>query len=56
MDPRIPNKLLVSEGRGVGRGSNRVMDIKEGTCCDEYWVLYITNESLNTASKTNDVL
>jgi len=30
--------------------------IKEGTCCDEHWVLYATNESLNTTSKTNDVL
>ena len=32
------------------------MGIKEGTCCDEHWVLYTTNESLNTTSKTNDVL
>ena len=50
------NKLRVSEGRGVGVGGNRVMGIKEGTCCDEHWVLYATNESLNTTSKTNDVL
>ena len=41
--------------RGGGWG-NRVMGIKEGMCCDEHWVLYTTNESLNTTSKTNDVL
>ena len=34
---------------------NRVMGIKEDMCCDEHRVLYITNESLNTTSKTNDV-
>ena len=46
-------KLRVTEGRGWRGG---VMGIKEGTCCDEHWVLYATNESLNTTSKTNDVL
>ena len=35
---------------------NRVMGIKEGKYCNEDWVLYVTNESLNTTSKTNDVL
>ena len=50
------NKLRVTEGRGVGGWSNWVMGIKEGTCGDEHWVLYATNESLNTTSKTNDVL
>ena len=33
----------------------RVMGIKEGTCCDEHWVLYTINELLNTTTKTNDV-
>ena len=32
-----------------------VVGIKEGTYCMEHWVLYINNESWNTASKTNDV-
>lgn len=50
------NKLRVSEGREVGGWGNRVMGIKEGTCGDEHWVLHTTNESLNTSSKTNDVL
>ena len=29
-----------------------VMDIEEGTC-DEHWVLYITDESLNHIPETN---
>ena len=48
-----------SEGfRGweVKGGGSWVMGVKEGTCYDEYWVLYANNESLNTNSKTNDVL
>jgi len=32
------------------------MGIKEGMWGDEHWVLYTTNESLDTTSKTNDVL
>lgn len=34
----------------------RVLGMKEGTCGEEPWVLHATNESLNTASKTNRVL
>ena len=52
----LGNKLRVTEGSRVGVLGNWVMGIKEGTCGDEHWVLYATNESLNTASKTNDVL
>ena len=33
----------------------RFAEGKEGTCCDEHWVLCATNESLNTTPKTNDV-
>lgn len=43
-------------GEGVGGWSHRVMGIKEGTFCDKHWVLYSTNESLNSTSTTNDVL
>ena len=46
------NKLRVEEGRRVGEWGSRVMGIKEGMGCDEHWVLYATNESLNTTSKT----
>ena len=35
---------------------NMLYGIKEGTCGNEHWALYATNESLNTTSKTNDVL
>ena len=39
-----------------GRWGNWVMGIKKGMWCDEHWVLYATDESLNTTSNTNDVL
>lgn len=32
------------------------MGSEEGMCGDEHWVLYVTNESLNAPSETNDVL
>lgn len=40
----------------MGEGGNRVMGIEAGTCCGEHWGLYSTNESLNTAARTNYVL
>ena len=43
-------------GEGGGGGVSPVMGIQEGTDCMEHRVLYINNESWNTASKTNDVL
>ena len=41
---------------GYRREQVGVWGIKGGMCCDECLVLYTTNESLNTTSKTNDVL
>ena len=41
------NKL---EGCWVEGQSKWVMDIKEGTCWDEHWVLYVS-ESLNSTLK-----
>lgn len=32
-----------------------VMGIKKSMCGDEQWVLYTTDESSNTTSKTNDI-
>ena len=32
------------------------MGIKEDTCWDEYWVLYVSDESLNSIPKTNITL
>ena len=52
----LGNKLRVTEGRVGGGTGNQVIGIKEGTCCDEHWVLCVTDELLNTTSKTNDVL
>ena len=43
-------------GEGGGGMGQRVMGIKEGTYCMEYWVLYEKNESWNTKTKNNDVL
>ena len=54
MDPRKQTEGF--RGEGVGGWGNRVMGIKEGTCCAENMLLYTTNESLNTISKINDVL
>ena len=33
-----------------------MMGIKVGTCCDEHWVLYVSDESVNTAPETNMAL
>ena len=38
-----------------GRWARCAMGIKEGTC-DEHWVLYISDESLNSTPKTNITL
>ena len=33
-----------------------MMGIKEGTCYDEHWMLYVSDESLNSTLETNIVL
>ena len=38
-----------------GGGATWVMGIKEGTC-DEAWVLYVNDESLNSTPETNIAL
>ena len=45
------NRLRVP-GEEVGGG----MGIKEGTCWDEHWVLYVSDESLNSTPETNTTL
>ena len=47
----LGNKLRVTEGRGVWEWGNWVMGIKEGSRGDEHWLLYTTNESLNSHTK-----
>ena len=32
------------------------MGIKEGTCWEEHWVLYVSDESLNSAPEINTTL
>lgn len=51
----------LGESEGHGRGGsggwgNGVISVKSGTQCDERWVLYETDELLNTISETNDIL
>ena len=41
----LRNKLMASEGRGVGEWSRPVMGRKQGTYCMVHWVLYTSNES-----------
>ena len=55
-DSTIGNKQELLEGRWEGGCGNWMMDIKEGTWCDEHWVFYATDELLNSTSETNDVL
>ena len=53
-DLTIQNKLSWRRRR-VGDGLDRSMGIKEGTC-DEHWVLYVSDESLNSTPETNIIL
>ena len=47
------NNLRVAGGEVGGEMGNRVMGMKEGMWCNEHWVLYATDESLNYTSETN---
>ena len=54
----IENKLMVMGGEvdgGVG-WVKYVMGIKEGTCCNEHWMLYASDESLNSIPASNITL
>ena len=41
-----------TEGCWKGGGAKWVMSIKEGSCQDEHWVLYVSNESLGSTPET----
>ena len=41
---------------GGWRLAKWVMGIKDGTCYDEHWVFYVSDESLNSTPDTNIVL
>ena len=49
----IENKLRVDGGEMGGGCARWVMDIQEGTYRDEDWVLYVSDESLNSTPETN---
>ena len=50
----IENKLRVD--RGVGERGKWVTGIEEGTCWDEHWVLYVSNEPRESTPKTKSIL
>ena len=50
------SQLWDTEGWWVRGWGNWVTDIKEGTWCDERWVLYPTDDLLNSTSETNNAL
>ena len=54
-DSTLENKPRVAAGQGHGGRVKWVMGIKEGTC-DEHWVLYATDESLNSSPEPNGTL
>ena len=37
----------------MGGWAKQVMDIKEGTCWDEHWELYVSDGSLGSTPETN---
>ena len=53
----IENTLRVTGGEAGGRGGwvKQVMGIKEGPC-DEHWMLYVSDELLNSTPETNITL
>ena len=34
----------------------QVMGTEKATCCDDHWVLYVSDESLNSTPETNITL
>ena len=52
----IENKLRVDGGSVGGAWAKCMMDIKEGTCHVEHWVLYVSDESLNSTPENNITL
>lgn len=52
----IESPLRVDGGKWVGNGLRCVMNIKEGTYYDKLWVLYVSDEPLNSTPETNITL
>ena len=49
------NKLRVDGGEAGERGK-WVMGTEDGTCWDEHWVLYVSNESRESTHETKSTL
>ena len=52
---KILNDKAQTEGWWMGvseEWAKWLTGTKEGTCCDEYWVLYVSDESLNSTPET----
>ena len=43
-------------GGEAGKRLKWVMGIEEGTCWDEHWVLYVSNESWESTSEAKNTL
>lgn len=48
-------KAEIKQDRWVGASGKGVMGMKEGTLWREHWVLYATDESLNSTFETNNI-
>ena len=55
-DLTIENKPRLAGGKVHGEWPKWVMGIKEGTCWDEHWVLYGSDEPLGSTLETNTTL
>ena len=53
---RILNTENKLKDGGVGERGKWVMGIEKGTCWDEHWVLYVSNESREPTPKTKSTL
>ena len=49
----VPSGLYLSQAQ---RWAKLMMGIKEGICCDEPWVLYVSDELLNSTPENNITL
>ena len=47
------NKLRVAGGEVGGGWARWVVGVTEHTCCDEHWVLYVSDEPLKSFPETN---
>ena len=50
------NKLRVDGGGELGGWKKWVMGIEEGTCWDEYWVLYVSDKSWESTPEAKTTL